>query len=168
MLRRHNDTEEINNEIPSTSESSLIEIKIKRNALRNTLEELIVEYLKDLTTDHDEYLFEFKKRQKRSAHNEISISDENENSEMNEPPDVFDDSGGGKMERFEIGFRNITVSEISYDNTDHFTVENVIAKRSECTEQFRKISSLSQLDLDNVQQNKSDSEHNIRRVLNNR
>lgn len=170
MLRQHDDIDvEINNEYSSTTQKNVVDVKTKRNALRNTLEDLIVEYLKDLNTDSEEYLEEFTKRQKRSVtNNKVIFKESNENREMDETAEVFDDSGGEKWGRFEIGVRNISVSKILYEIRDHKVMENVINKRSECTGQFRKISSLSQFDLDSVQQNVTDSEHNIRRVLNSR
>lgn len=129
ILKHSHDPVELPTKIGPTGATGIDHIsavKVKRNSLRTALEHLIVEYLRELSPDGDEYMNEYERNSLRRRRRR-STTEEN------------DDDGGERNET--------TVG----DN---------------CEVRHRKVGQLDQFKLDAMMVNESETDHNIRRVLN--
>lgn len=158
-------------------------MKRKQTALRASLEELIVEYLRGLTGEGDNDLSneyfehhrerrEKRERRKNDANvrsNEVTGGSVADNIEI----DVLSESdrnGGSDRRRLRFGAtENITDVESEEYNEDGSSRKHgkvATKKDAVCTEQKRRISHLDRNVLEQALANESDYEHNIRRLLN--
>lgn len=126
------------------------ELKRKRMRLRNTLEELLVEYLNSLSSEDSTHLERF--RAKRS---------------LTEPSNI------DKLEQLEeIDLNSDSEFKISSDDSPHVAAKtderNETLAAQMCGEQRQRITQLDRNELDAAIQRAAQNEHNIRRQLNHR
>lgn len=157
-LRKHDDEIENNDETIRNSNYDKIDPIEKKDNLRASLERLIVEYLKKLTSD-DRESFEDNPRNRRNLNNLTSlvpVKSDSENLNNKTDSEVIE-------ERIEIGVRNITVSESVDSYEDKI---NMLYEQTMCSERKRRIAQLDRFELEDALKNETDTEHNIRRILN--
>ncbi len=171
-MRRSKEIEAALNESLATNkiadlkhQSSYIELKSKRNSLRTSLEELILEYLRGLSPPGDEENYmEFSKRIRKKR--EIYVN-ERSNGKHENNSDKLDLDADSVYQRTEIGAMNITVeSDEDYDSDTKYDRYKSVSERSVCLDHRRRITQLDQFALDQSIENEADDEHNIRRILN--
>lgn len=152
------------NKIADLKHHNYVDLKLKRNSLRASLEELILEYLKGLApspNDEENYM-EFSKRIRKKR--EIYVNEENKHENNSDKLDLDADS---VYQRTELGAMNITVtSDEDYDSDTKYDRYKSVSERSVCLEHRRRITQLDQFILDKSSENEADDEHNIRRILN--
>lgn len=127
------------------------ELKRKRMRLRNTLEELLVEYLNSLSSEDNTHLERY--RAKRS---------------LSDPTNDID-----KLEQLEeIDLNSDSEFKISSDNSSHAEAKadekNATLAAQMCDEQRQRITQLDRNVLDAAIRRAPPNEHNIRRQLNHR
>lgn len=151
------------NRIADFKHHSYVELKSKRNSLRTSLEELILEYLRGLSPPGDEENYmEFSKRIRKKR--EIYVNEQNKHENKSDKLDLEADS---VYQRTEIGAMNITVtSDEDYDSDTKYDRYRSVSERSVCLDHRRRITQLDQFSLDQSIENEADDEHNIRRILN--
>lgn len=142
-------------------------IKTKRNLLRTSLEQLIVEYLSefspirnDLNDDYTDYLI-------RNRRNSFTSTEVNYTTLNNE----YDDSSNEEdiPERYELGSRNITLSKMHEDEYENEInrYRYIFSKKLVCNSHKRRIAQLNQFELEkSLLKNDTKYEHNIRKILN--
>lgn len=169
-LRRSHDLNEFNvsNIIENeTIYEDLASIKMKRNLLRTSLEQLIVEYLSEFSPIWNDYGEDYTDYLTRNRRNSLLSTNANHTSTSHE----YDDFSGEEIgRRIEIGSRNITVTN-SYEDEDEFEKElnryrYVFSKKFVCNNRRRRIAQLDQFELEKSLHNDTKYEHNIRRILN--
>lgn len=154
-LRKHDDEIENNDETKKNYEK--INPIEKKDNLRASLERLIVEYLKKLTSD-DRESFEDNPRNRRNLNNLTSLQPIKSDSE-----NLINKTDSEVEERIEIGVRNITVTESVDSNEEKI---NMLYEQTMCSERKRRIAQLDRFELEDALRNETDNEHNIRRILN--
>lgn len=154
-----------------TDRNGFISPKSKRNSLRDTLESLIVDYLRELSPESNAVdVMSFgdgisrrrRRRRKRSARQSTDYEEVVHRSDAKRKDDVMVDVN--ELRKIEIGSRNITVHPTQRSGrTEH------IGKPSECAAFRRRVTKLDQYELDKaLMKNDESRELNIRRVLNHR
>ncbi|KAJ6646103.1 hypothetical protein Bhyg_01313, partial [Pseudolycoriella hygida] len=153
----------VTNKIADVKHQNYVELKSKRNSLRSSLEELILEYLRGLSPPGDEENYmEFSKRIRKKR--EIYVNERNEHENKSDKLDLDTDSVN---QRTEIGAMNITVvSDEDYDSDTKYDRYRSVSERSVCVDHRRRITQLDQFALDQSIEDEADDEHNIRRILN--
>lgn len=156
------------NKIADLKHHSYVELKSKRNSLRASLEELILEYLRGLSPPGDEENYmEFSKRIRKKR--EIYVNEQTQHENNSDKLDLVVDSD--VYQRTEIGAMNITVTsgddDDDVDDSDtKYDRYKSASERLVCLEHRRRISQLDQFALDQSIENEADNEHNIRRIVN--
>lgn len=146
----------------------LASLKIKRNLLRTSLEQLIVEYLSEFSPIWNDYGEDYTDYLTRNRRNSVVSTNANGTSTSHE----YDDFSSEEVaRRFEIGSRNITVTKSYDDEDDEFEKElnryrYVFSKKFVCNNHRRRIAHLDQFELEKSLHNDTKYEHNIRRILN--
>lgn len=185
LSEQHEDHRSMDHNDAALIHDPIFSLKAKRNSLRASLEQLIVQYLNGLSGPadsefSDNYLEYSRKR--RNSDNESAIDDnlgkvidksENEVSYDDEDDDDDNeetDDDGKFPSRIEIGVRNITVPESEFesyvDKVDRYDHILLGRKKSICPIRRRRVTQLDQYEMSLSIQNESTLEHNIRRVLN--
>lgn len=142
--------------------SDFISTKSKRNSLRDALEELIVDFLRELTPGSSTSGSSI--RYRRSARQTDEYEQDGQADEIREEDDETGEQDVNDMRRIEIGSRNITVLP-----TQRVREPQRIGRPSECAELRRRVTKLDQYELDKALMKDGESrELNIRRVLNHR
>lgn len=129
--------------------------------MRDALEELIVDFLRELTPGSS--TSGSSSRYRRSAR-QTDEYDLDEHTDGREEDDGASEQDVNDMRRIEIGSRNITVLP-----TQRVREPQRIGRPSECAELRRRVTKLDQYELDKALMKDGESrELNIRRVLNHR
>lgn len=166
-LQRHRlEAERIEQEQQSAHTSNVfISTKTKRNSLRDALEQLIVDYLRELAPGDSTSSLTASSRYRRSARQTDEYDDQDayaDGQEDEEQRDAGNEQNVNDLRRIEIGSRNITVLP-----TQRVREPTRIGRPSECAELRRRVTKLDQYELDKALMKDGESrELNIRRVLN--
>lgn len=167
----------------------LLELKRKQSALRASLEELIVEYLRGLTAegepdlsneyfDHNRKKRDNRRRRTYTSNTDTFANEIDGNADSvsnNIEIDVLSENDAERR-RVQYNAGNLTEidenSEYSSDearpSTMKYSGESVVQQKDRpvCGEQKRRVIHLDRHILDSAVGNESDYEHNIRRLLN--
>lgn len=157
------------NKIADLKHHSYVELKTKRNSLRASLEELILEYLHGLAPPGDEENYmEFSKRIRKKR--DIDDDDDDASSQPELNSDKVDLDADSVYQRTEIGAMNITVTSSAddedFDSDTKYDRYKSVSERSMCKDHRRRIMQLDASSLDQSIESEGDHEHNIRRILN--
>lgn len=158
------------------SKSDPNDLKRKRMTLRASLEELLVEYLRNLAPEHDDGSIGDRSRVKRHANPSNGIANDKEsNTESDKSILSRSDVNNSSAKAANlIGDNNSVAPALllneSIDANDGDDDNRVNATSSTpknvCAERRQRISQLDRNELDAALQNHTDYEHNIRRLLN--
>lgn len=162
----------------------LLELKRKQSALRASLEELIVEYLRGLTAEGDndlsnEYFEHNRERRKKRDHRTGTAGQSRSNSISSTASTVGNDIeidvlSESDEKRKRIQFSDGSITELDENAVEaeaaaalHAqTIKKELLQQPVCGVKKRRIIHLDRNVLDSAAGNESDYEHNIRRLLN--
>lgn len=158
LQRNRQDDELIELPLGTSAEvaASIVNSKAKRNSLRSSLENMLVEFLREVSPDSTEKLIDDRPlaRNRRNARQSDYDEDPGNRSGEAEEGDEIDME---TMRKIEIGSRNVTVEPYFY---------KPIRKPRDCDAVRRKISQLDQYELDKSLTQSDEAQLNIRKVLN--
>lgn len=167
----------------------LLELKRKQSALRASLEELIVEYLRGLTADSEPDLtkdsFQHSRVRRSSRRQRVEAQNANPNVNHTEAntKNIINDIEidvltANDVERRHIQLASGNLSDL-YENSEYINdevppatlthIDDSVGKQKDqtvCGNQKRRVVHFDREVLDSVVENESDYEHNIRRLLN--
>lgn len=160
----------------------VVDIKTKRNALRDTLEELIVEYLKTLSSFENTFNdISHRKRKRRElmANNdnlaepilEDNISENSSDISEGQLSGAFSDNATNNVvNNASANYKIVPKIEISDGNEEYDggSGRGLISTKVNCSHHRRRVTQLDQYEMEKSILNHSETEQNIRRILNNR